>query len=51
MGKSTIITTNLGLEEIDKIYSTRVASRLLGDYTILPTIGEDIRHIRKIKES
>lgn len=51
MGKSTIITTNLGLEEIDKIYSTRVASRLLGDYTILPTIGKDIRHIKKIKES
>ena len=43
--KSTIITTNLALDDIDSTYSTRVASRLLGDYTILPTIGEDIRSI------
>lgn len=46
-GKSTIITTNLSLENIDGIYSTRVTSRLIGDYTILPTIGKDIRHIKK----
>lgn len=46
-GRSTIITTNLELEDIDETYSTRVASRLIGDYTVLPVIGNDIRHIKK----
>jgi len=45
--KSTLITTNLTLENLDEIYSTRVTSRLIGDYTVLPTIGEDIRPILK----
>ena len=45
--KSTIITTNLELSDIDRTYSTRVASRLIGDYTVLLTIGGDIRHIKK----
>ena len=49
--KSTIITTNLTLENIDEIYSTRVASRLIGDYTVLLAIGEDLRHLKKQKKN
>lgn len=47
--KSTIITTNLTLENIDEIYSARVTSRLIGDYTVLPTVGKDIRYLKKNK--
>ena len=41
--KSTIINTNLFQDDIRKRYSDRIASRLLGEYTIVPFLGKDVR--------
>lgn len=43
----TIISTNLRPDEIEKIYTTRIASRLAGHYRILRFFGEDLRFKRK----
>lgn len=40
---STIISTNLSLEELQDTYSERIISRLIGHYEMLPVIGDDIR--------
>lgn len=48
-GKSTIISTNLDFEGLSKTYSQRIASRFIGDYTLLQTIGSDLRAILKAK--
>ena len=45
--KSTIISTNLNMQDIRRRYLQQVASRLEGDYTILPFMGEDIRRLKK----
>ena len=39
----TLISTNLGINEIDKIYSLRVTSRLIGNYEFIKIRGKDIR--------
>ena len=39
----TIISTNLRPDEIEKIYTTRISSRLVGYYRILRFFGEDLR--------
>ncbi len=41
--KSTIISTNLSLDDISSLYSERVFSRIISDYTLLKIIGDDIR--------
>lgn len=41
--KSTIISTNLNIKEIDTNYSTRVFSRIFGEYESFKFAGEDIR--------
>ena len=46
-GKPTIISTNLTIEEIEKRYSARIASRFIGEYTIKVFTGNDIRLIKK----
>ncbi len=46
-GKSTVISTNLGFEELSNIYSQRVTSRFIGDYQLLQTAGSDLRMIIK----
>ncbi|MBO5364968.1 MAG: ATP-binding protein [Clostridia bacterium] len=48
-GKSTVVSTNLNLEGLEKIYSKRLTSRFLGGFEIIPFIGQDLRmqkHIR-----
>ncbi len=42
-GKHTVISTNLGTQEIERRYSPQIASRLLGDYQTLLFFGQDIR--------
>ena len=42
-GKKTIINTNLTPEELKKRYGASVASRLEGEYKVLPFFGQDIR--------
>ena len=39
----TIINTNLNPEDFEKHYSPAIASRLEGEYTILPLFGDDLR--------
>lgn len=41
--KKTIISTNLDLEELNDLYSPRVASRVIGHYQVLKLFGDDIR--------
>ncbi len=45
-GLPTIISTNLSLTEIEKQYSNRISSRLIGEYSLLYFEGKDIRQIR-----
>lgn len=44
--KSTIISTNLDLLEIRRRYLQQVASRIEGEYRMLPFFGDDIRRLR-----
>ncbi len=44
--KATIINTNLTLPEIEKKYTARVLSRLIGNYTVHIFDGNDIRTIK-----
>lgn len=45
--KNTIISTNLSLIEIEKVYSKRVSSRIYGNYEIFKFYGPDIRWNKK----
>ena len=45
-GKSTIISTNLNVEEIAQRYSPQIASRLRGCYRGLTFVGQDIRVLK-----
>ncbi len=42
-GRSTIISTNLSMDEIKEHYGARVQSRILGEYELLKLEGKDIR--------
>ena len=42
-GKSTVISTNLDLEGINRLYSQRITSRIMGDYKAITLLGNDIR--------
>ncbi len=46
--KSTIISTNLSLKELQNKYDDRIFSRTTGYYTNLKIFGDDIRKIKKI---
>ena len=48
--KSTIISTNLSPEKIAQRYSPQIASRIEGDYHLLPFVGEDIRKLKKQRQ-
>ena len=41
--KSTIISTNLSLKEMQEKYEERITSRVIGNYTVLKIFGDDIR--------
>lgn len=42
-GKKMIFSTNLTLKEMEKTYSARIISRLMGGFDYLPFMGSDIR--------
>lgn len=46
--KSTIISSNLFLEEIGSVYSERIFSRLTSNYILLRIFGEDIRILKQL---
>ena len=48
--KPTIINTNLSMSEINRIYTPRVASRLLGEYNAKRFLGSDIRQQKSIEK-
>lgn len=41
--KSTIISTNLSLDDLNTLYSERIFSRIASNYTLLKITGDDIR--------
>lgn len=46
--RPTIISTNLNLEELEKNYSSRLVSRIMGeDYIVMNFVGTDIRQQKK----
>ena len=45
--RSTIISTNLLPGELARRYTPQIASRIEGEYTLLPFVGEDIRKLKK----
>ena len=47
--KSTIITTNLSLEDLKATYSERISSRLASSYHLCKLTGNDIRILKKMK--
>lgn len=47
--KSTIISTNLEPEKLMEQYSSRIISRLYGEYEIIKIFGKDIRILKKFK--
>lgn len=50
-GKSTVISTNLSLEQLRDRYSERVFSRITGGYTLWKLIGKDIRVLKRMEHS
>lgn len=50
-GKSTIISTNLSLEQLRDRYSERIFSRITGNYTLWKLIGKDIRVLKRMEGS
>lgn len=49
MGKPTIVSSNLSIEELRDKYDDRIISRLTGMFYTLRFIGEDIRQIKRRK--
>ncbi len=47
--KPTVISTNLDIDEIEKRYSNRIASRFIGNYEVKRFLGEDIRQQKAYK--
>lgn len=45
--RSTIISTNLSPEKMAQRYSPQIASRIEGEYQILPFVGQDIRRLKR----
>ena len=49
-GKKTVISTNLGPDELGSRYGKALRSRLEGEYRILPFFGEDIRKLKRQRD-
>ncbi len=43
LNRPTVISTNLGANELQKVYSDRIVSRLIGEFRVFPFYGTDIR--------
>lgn len=46
--RSTIISTNYSIEEIQKVYSDRIFSRIIAEYELCELTGQDIRLLKKL---
>lgn len=47
--RKTVISSNLSMDDVRRRYAPQIASRLQGEYRVLPFFGEDIRLLRKQK--
>jgi DNA replication protein DnaC len=47
----TIISTNLDPQDLHKVYSERVVSRILGEFEFLSLYGDDIRLIKRFERN
>ena len=45
--RATILSTNIHAENLGRRYSPQIASRIEGEYQILPFFGEDIRKLKR----
>ncbi len=45
--RKTIVSTNLGNDELSRRYTPQIASRILGEFQCLPFIGTDIRRMKR----
>ena len=45
--RSTILSTNLMPDDIARRHSPQTASRIEGEYQLLPFVGEDVRKLKK----
>ena len=50
-GRSTLISTNLSMNDMLQIYSERVTSRLMGHYRILKFPDRDIRILKRMQKA
>ena len=48
--KPTVVSTNLSSAELRKLYTDRLASRLLGEYQVVPFYGVDVRKQKLLKK-
>ena len=48
-GKATVINTNCQLAEINKRYTDRIASRIMGEYNIHQFLGNDVRMQKRMQ--
>lgn len=48
--RPTIISTNLSIREIENLYTPRVASRFIGNYTAKMFVGKDVRQIKAMNK-
>ena len=48
--RKTVISSNLSAEDLTPRYTPQIASRIRGEYTILPFYGEDIRVQRRARQ-
>ena len=46
-GRRTVISSNLSMDDVRRRYSAQTASRLEGEYHVLPFFGGDIRLLKK----
>lgn len=49
-GRATILNSNLAPEDLERRYSEQIASRIQGEYRLLPLFGEDIRKLKRERE-
>jgi DNA replication protein DnaC len=48
-GRKTVISTNFTMEELRRLYTPQIMSRLEGEYQLLQFVGEDIRAQKKAR--
>ncbi len=45
--KSTVISTNLGFDQLSTVYTERIFSRIVSSYSMIKLFGDDIRLQKK----